>query len=130
MPWGKAVESLRKKAPALQGTTIAAFLEANAKPALLRRSLHPAIAYELVDSTQLESAFGKNRDGWSEYYKRFPGSQGILTFSRVGFSADGTQALFFFTNQCGVLCGTGQYVVMEKRNGSWVAEKEIMKWIS
>lgn len=58
------------------------------------------------------------------------GSQGIATFSRVGFRADGTQALFYIGSRCGVLRGVGWYVVMEKREGRWVILKEIEMWIS
>jgi hypothetical protein len=129
IPWEKTAESLRMKAPTLQQTTIDAFRKANAQQASLRRSFHPVIDYELVDSTQLESIF-KNGDGWSVYARRFPGSPGITTFSRVGFSADGTQALFYLSNRCGGLCGTGRYVVMEKQNGGWVIGKEVEMWIS
>ena len=81
-----------------------------------------------MDSSQLDSIF-KNGD-WLAYYKRFPGSPGILTFSRVGFSEDGAQALFYVADRCGGLCGGGFYVVMQKRSGHWLIEKEIEMWIS
>jgi hypothetical protein len=67
---------------------------------------------------------------WGEYYRRFPGSQGVLTLSRVGFNAERTQAPFFFSNQCGGLCGAGRYVVMEKRGSDWVIRKEIEMLLS
>ena len=102
----------------------------NAQQGFLRRSLHPSIDYELVSSAQLEPIFCKHCGFWPAYYRRFPGSPGILTFSRVGFSADGTQALFYLSNHCGDLCGTGLYVVMEKHGGRWTIEKEIEMWIS
>jgi hypothetical protein len=62
---------------------------------------------------------------WGEYYRRLPGSQGVLTLSRVGFNADRTQALFYFSNRCGGLCRAGSYVVIEKRGSDWVISKEI-----
>jgi hypothetical protein len=128
IPWTQTAGSLQNKVPTLKRTTIDAFREVNRQQASLRRSFHPAFDYELVDSTQLDSIF-KNGD-WPAYYKRFPGSPGILTFSRVGFNAGGTQALFYLNNRCGGLCGTGMYVVMEKRNGRWMVEKEIEMWVS
>jgi hypothetical protein len=128
IPWTQTASSLQNKVPTLKRTTIDAFREVNKQQASVRRSFHPAFDYELVDSIQLDSIF-KNGD-WPAYYKRFPGSPGILTFSRVGFSADGTQALFYLNNRCGALCGTGRYVVMEKRNGRWIVEKEIEMWVS
>lgn len=130
IPWEKTAEYLRGKVPALQRTTIDAFREANAQQAILHRSFVFPTDYKLVDSTQLHSIFKKNGDPWPAFYKQFPGSGGLFTFSRVGFSADGTQALFYLRHTCGLLCGGGAYVVMEKRDGRWVIWKEITMWVS
>jgi hypothetical protein len=130
IPWEKTAESLRKKDPALQQATLDAFRKVNAQQESLRRSLHPSIDYELVTSAQLEPIFCHHCGFWPAYYKQFPGSQGLLTFSGVGFSADGTQAFFYFSNRCEGLCGTGDYVIMEKRDGRWALQKEINMWVS
>lgn len=116
--------------PPLKRTTIDAFREVNKKQASLRRSFHLGVDYELVDSTQLEPFFKRGGGDWPAFYKRFPSSSGIVRFSRIGFSEDGMQALFYLNNHCGGLCGTGMYVVMEKRNGRWAIEREIEMWIS
>ncbi len=130
IPWEKTAESLRKKAPILQQTTIDSFREVNAQQASLRRSFHLAIDYELVDSAKSHSIFANKGDPWGAYYKQFPGSQGFLTFSRVGFSPDGRQAFFYVSNTCGGMCGTGTYVVMENSHGRWMIRKEIVTWVS
>jgi len=54
----------------------------------------------------------------------------MVTWSRVGFNADGTQALFYESYRCGGLCGTGRYMVMEKRSGGWVIGANIVVWVS
>ena len=128
IPWAQTASSLQKEAPTLSRSTVDSFREVNRHQATLQRSFHTSFDYELVDSTQLDSVF-KN-GSWPAYYKRFPGSTGILGFSRVGFGAGGTQALFFVSRKCGELCGGGEYVVMERRDGRWVIEKEIETWIS
>jgi hypothetical protein len=120
IPWEKTAESLRKKDLALQQAALDAFRKVNAQQAFLRRSLHPSIDYELVTSAQLEPIFCKHCGFWPAYYKQFPGSQGLLTFSGVGFSADGTQAFLYFSNRF-----EGHYVIMEKRDGLWVIEQSI-----
>jgi hypothetical protein len=97
VPWEKTVESLRKRAASLQQTTMDAFRKANSLQAFGRRSFHSPIDYELVDSVQLDAIFRKNGD-WPAYYRQYPGSNGIVTWSRVGFSTDGTQALFYFSS--------------------------------
>jgi hypothetical protein len=83
---------------------------------------------ELVDSIQLDSMFKKNGGGWNAYYKRY--GSGMVTWSRVGFNADGTLALFYERYRCGGLCGTGRYMVMEKRNGGWLIGSNIVVWVS
>jgi hypothetical protein len=40
------------------------------------------------------------------------------------------QALFYESHSCDELCGGGEYVVMERRDGRWVIEKEIEMWMS
>jgi hypothetical protein len=91
IPWEKTADSLRKKDPALQQAALDAFRKVNAQQAFVHRSLHPSIEYELVTSAQLDPIFCKHCGYWPVYYKLFPRSSGLLTFSRVGFSADGTQ---------------------------------------
>ena len=130
IPWEKTADSVRKQDPVLQQTTLDAFRKVNVQQAMVARFLRPAIDYEIVSSSQVESIFCKGCGNWDEYYKRFPNSNGILTFSRVGFSADSMQAFFYLSNRCGGLCGGGRYVVMEKHNGRWAVQNEIEMWIS
>jgi len=130
VPWTELTKSLLKDAPDLQPATVDAYRAANAQQASLRPVLQSMTDYELVDSEQLDSMFKRNGGGWPAYYKQHPASQGILTFSRVGFSADGTQAFLYLSNRCGDLCGGGFYVVMEKRSGRWAIVREIENSVS
>jgi len=130
IPWEKEAESLRKKDSLLQQSTLDAYRKVNGQPAFLRRSLHPTVDYQLVNRAQLEPIFCYHCGSWPAYYKRFPGSQGLLTFSRVGFNTDGTQAFFYYSNMCDGLCGTGEYVIMEKHDGRWAIQQVIEMWVS
>ncbi|HET9791106.1 MAG TPA: hypothetical protein VFR08_07375 [Candidatus Angelobacter sp.] len=130
IPWIETSASLLKKAPTLQQATIDAFRKANAQQVSLHRSFHSSLDYELVDESQLEPIFKKGGGWWDAYYKQFPRAQGILTFSRVGFNSDGTQALLYYSNRCGGLCGAGKYVVMVKHDGRWSIGTEIEMWVS
>jgi hypothetical protein len=103
--------------------------KANDQQALVHRSIHSPIDYELVDSIQLDSFFKKGGGLWDAYYKH-QGASGIVAWSRVGFNADGTQALFYEGYRCGELCGSGRYVVMQKKNGSWTIGTAIVVWVS
>jgi hypothetical protein len=130
VPWEREAESLRGKEPALQKTTTDAFGKANAEQVLLGQPLHCTVECVVVDSAQLEAIFRKGGGNWPAFYKQFPGSTGLLTFSRVGFSADGTQALFYVSGNCGGFCGAGYYVVIERHNEHWMIKKEINVWVS
>jgi len=129
MRWKTTTKLLRKQAPALDRTTLEAFRKTNTEQALLRHSFQLGIDYELVDADRIDAIF-KNGGWWPDYYKAFPGAQGVLGLSRVGFSADGGQALFYAGNSCGGKCGTGSYVLMQKRDGRWAIAKEIVMWVS
>jgi hypothetical protein len=128
--WIETAKSLLKKDPTLQQATIDAFRKANAQQVFLHRSFHSSLDYDLVDESQLEPIFKKGGGSWTAYYKQFPRAQGILTFSRVGFNSDGTQALLYYNNTCGGLCGAGEYVIMVKRDGRWSIATEIEMWVS
>ena len=130
VPWQKAAASLREKASSLQQTTLDAYQKANSVQGFIHPSLHTSLRYQIVDAPQLDSFFNRGGGSWPAYYKQFPGSQGILRFSRVGFNMDGTQALFYYSNSCGDLCGSGSYVVMQRHANHWVVEKEIVMWVS
>lgn len=125
----KAVEGLGRKAPLLRQETLDAFRKANAVQGTIGPALHPTIRYQVVTPSQLEPMFKRGGNGWMGYYKQFPRSQGVVTFSRVGFSPDGMQALFFYKNVCGELCGEANYAVMQKHNDGWQVEKEINMWV-
>jgi hypothetical protein len=79
---------------------------------------------------QLEPILGKGGGSWPAYYKQFPNSQRLSTFSRVGFSPNGTQAYFYYSNRYEGLCGVGCYVVMQRYGNVWVIDKEIEMWVS
>jgi hypothetical protein len=54
---------------------------------------------------------------WKTFYATFPGSSGIVSFSRVGF--DGDRAFVDVFHGCGMLCASGGYVTLQRRNGRW-----------
>lgn len=129
IPWAETAKSLQDEAPSLQAKTIEAFRTANEREAILTPSFHVAIEYGLADSAQLDPIFKKGGGSWPAYYKQFPGSQGILTFARVGLNPDGTQALLYWNNICGGLCGGNAYTVMEKRNGQWIIVADVQQYV-
>ena len=130
MPPGGSVEKyLRKEAPSLLAVTIGNFHRANEKQAELALRFHLPLQYQLVSAEKIGSILRDISD-WPEYYRQYPGAQGHMRLSRVGFSPDGKQALFYSSNWCGGLCASGSYVVMEKHGSAWKMVKETYMWVS
>lgn len=129
IPWSKTSRYLRKQSPMLQVSTLNSFRDANAHPAPLRPRFQLSLPYELVDKGEIDAIF-ENNGWWTDYDKKYPDSQGFLAVSRIGFSADGKQAMLYSANSCGGKCGAGTYVVMGKVGDSWRVVKEILTWVS
>jgi len=65
--------------------------------------------------------------GWAEFRKRYPGSPGKVTISRVGFSADRTQAMVFLGYQNGGLSGSYDVYILGRSERGWTVLYEINK---
>jgi hypothetical protein len=127
--WKHIRRYLRKQVPSLQPTTINTFREMSLHQAQLRPRFDLPLHYELVSPCKIDSIV-HDISSWREYYKQYPGSQGILSLSRVGFSPDGEQALFYASNHCGGLCATDSFAIMEKRGKAWTVVKEVIILVS
>jgi len=65
------------------------------------------------------------------FSEHFPTAAGILTLSRVGVNADGTQALLYYETEIpGVLGGGGQMAVFEKTGEEWTIVDTLVVWES
>jgi hypothetical protein len=129
LPPGGVQRYLRKEVPSLRVATISNFHRANEKQAQLTRRFDLPLPYELVSAERIGSIV-KDAGSWPEYYKQYPGAQGYMWLSRVGFSPDGKQSLFYVSNSCGGLCATLSYVVMEKTGSAWKMLKEVVILVS
>jgi hypothetical protein len=129
LPPGGIEKYLRKQVPSLRVATISNFRRANEKQAQLARRFDLPLPYQLVSDEKIGSII-KDAGSWPEYYKWYPGAQGHMRLSRVGFSSDGKQSLFYTSNFCGGLCATLSYVVMEKHGSVWKVLKEVVILVS
>jgi hypothetical protein len=85
----------------------------------------------LVSETELETIFRDGSDGWDEFRRRYPGARGFVGFTRVGFSADSTQALVSVEWRCGSLCGVGHLGFLVRQGGDeWRIREFRLLWIS
>lgn len=89
--------------------------------------------FRLIPAAELAEALekiGKETNSasewWAAFAHRFPEHRGILTFSRIGFSKDGTVAVFRSGLSTGPLGGDyGTFFAIKLANGDWVTVAEL-----
>ena len=54
----------------------------------------------------------------------------MVRFSRIGWSRDGRQALLEIGGNCGPLCGSGWFVVLERDADRWRVRGMLLTWVS
>lgn len=118
-----SVERAKATIPQLRCSILFEFFIANLHAEQLQSRFHLTSKYELPTQEEM------NLYPSEQFMRRFPRSYGYLTFSRVAFNRDLTEAFFYTEHVCG-LCGEGQYVLMRKVSGSWVVEATALTWIS
>ena len=94
----------------------------NQPVSLLRKFLLPA-PYELLNSNELDQLFADSTKGiapaWDRFFRKYPGSLGLWTFSRIGFNAPRTKAVVSVRFGCGELCALNTDYLLEKTAGHW-----------
>jgi hypothetical protein len=83
-----------------------------------------------ISEKEESQLFRKGQDGWAMFYKKFPKAKRIISFSRVGFNQERTQALVSISMGCGWLCGEGSFMLLQKENEKWVVQQNIGLWVS
>jgi len=99
----------------------------NGQPRQLTKSFDIKFDYALVSKREFDAFFkGKNLgEDWESYYRKYPGSPGYISLSRVGFSPGMAQAVVYMEYVCGSLCSNGSYFILSKENGEWRETKKI-----
>jgi hypothetical protein len=110
------------------------FHELNDRPWRLQHRLDTTTRYELLPAEELESTFAKGPSGvessrsWESFFKIHPASHGWVELSAVGFNDSKTIAVVGIDHHCGEQCEAGEFLAMEKANGSWHVLKGKGKW--
>lgn len=128
----KFYADLKKSSSVLMSETVDDLQAKNKEHYTLTRRFNTKSQYVLISEKEMKDFFKQGvGDGWGKFYKKYPGSGGFLTFSRVGFNADKTQALVYHAYSCGGLCGGGTYYLLIKKNSVWVVKGSIgPAWVS
>jgi hypothetical protein len=88
----------------------------------LKGLLNLDVDYELIGECEAQDLLSEYEKAWDEFYSNYPGSQGILVLSRVGFNRDKNQALVYASNQAGPDELAGNYYLLERDGPSWTVK--------
>lgn len=117
--------------PGLQKQTTDSFLAANQSVYALTNRFHLASQIVFLSKADFSKFFQVDyQTAWRRYFKVYPGSQGLLAFSRAGFNSALDQALVYYQNQKGLEDGAGYVALMSRDAGGWVVKKQLQLWIS
>ena len=90
----------------------------------------PRLKWVQCESAATISSIFRNGGWWDDFYRKYPKTAGVVHFSNVVLSHDGKSALLYITHQCDGLCGTGNLVLLQKTEGTWVVRHREQLWIS
>ena len=110
------------KLPGVDSTAISDFQKRNRESHSLRYLASPDLSVPIVlVSRQTLQSFLHNgpEPYWTEFYRRYPGSAGSISFSSIGYTVDGNVAVLVVEHGCGSLCGTLSNVVVKRERGRW-----------
>jgi hypothetical protein len=93
---------------------------------------HLSQPYKLLNSSQVDELRRAKTavDAGSDLQSRYAAYPGVTFFSEVYFSASHNAALVYMNNWCANLCQQGQWIYLEKQNGSWVRRSGIYEKMS
>jgi hypothetical protein len=128
---GEQYSAPRERLPGVRADTIADF--SKPRPAnRLPSDLSPGRTvrwFSRADFAALPKASAADL-GWPAFHEKFPLSGGHITFSHVGFSADGTEALVHTGRWFDSVGGAAQLVHLKKVDGVWQVRRRATTAVS
>lgn len=101
------------------------------------KKLALSVPCALLDHEDINEIFTKDDehpkdiwDNWDRFYEKYPGSSGIVQFSRIGFDTEGTQALVYVEDNFHDLAGLGYYALLVQKDDIWVLDAVGWLWVS
>jgi hypothetical protein len=111
--------------------TVEDFLEKSCSTGYLSRTFQTDLPRSFVASENvLFEGWPIVRNGPPSFEKLFPGANGVISLSRVGFDSGLDEAMVSASFACGGLCGEGWHYILRKRGGKWEVAGKRMGWVS
>ena len=126
----RELEFALEHADPLPAELVDSYRSRNAATYTLRPELDLEQDYVLLPQDETAEILRKGGTAWTEFEANYPGTRGMVSFSRVGFAADGDTALVSMGVVCGDLCGAGGLYLVVKEDGAWKFQRALTEWIS
>lgn len=102
-------------------------------PKLDGRSLMLRPATITITNQQFQNYFKSKsgrqiEKGWKKFYRQHRGAHGVFEFSKIAYEDE--YACFYVGRHSSPLSGSGDVVIMKKRNGNWEVIAYINLWVS
>lgn len=126
-------ESIKKDNPDLDATLFSDFTEKNDSSFNLGTQLTvPSKTITLITSEEVAHFFTPTdvNQGWNDFYKKHPNSNGMIDLTRVGFNKDKDQAIVAVGHYYASLGAEGLLIYLVKKNNSWRIVQTINTWTS
>ena len=125
----QAIGNIKESLPGLSNETIDNYFERNAQPSQLSPDMQLGVDYVLLSADELAEI--SSQGNWHDILaEKYPGSNGYIIFSRVGFNRTLDQAVIYVGEVAGPLMGAGYCYLLEKQDGVWTIKEQVMIWIS
>lgn len=123
---------VKNKFPKLANDTLNDFLTRNGHTHILENEFKLRVPCVLISEEQYREVWNTvdGRFGWTEFYNKHPGAQGIAALSRVGFNNKKDQALVYLGNSPSTMGGQSYYVLLEKQGGNWKVQERYLWSVS
>jgi hypothetical protein len=132
LKWGQGesfFSLVGREMPEARAETLANYFEKNLWPVEFETVPGLGVAQVVLSREEEQKVVEESRGGgWNFFDKTYPGSPGIVSFSRVGLNAARTQAFVYVQMRCGSLCGAGSYVLLSKFGGEWGIQNSYGIW--
>jgi hypothetical protein len=118
---------LKKPAP----STIDAFLKAVRREGELPASVGQRPDVTVVPAAELARELeAPGGDSWGAFARRYPQARGIVSLSAIAYGESGNEAMAYLGFSCGLVCGHGLAVVLQRNGSQWVAVEHMYLWES
>lgn len=121
-------ERIKEEFNELKSDTLENFILKNKQSIPIEKKFIPQNKFKLVEKEVLEPIW-KNSSKFTDFKEKYS-TKGYYTFSQVGFSDYGTQAILFRSIYCGSLCASGDYFLLSKKNENWQITRTFNAWVS